>query len=71
MAAFARSRCDAYCPLRNHSAIGPDAEPFPGFSKMVNPRRPINAQTVPAIHQSLLTFDKRKFAALGDMLIGG
>ena len=58
-------------PLRNHSAIGPDAEPFPGFSKMVKSHGPNKTQTVQAIHQAVLTFDKRKFAALGDRLIGG
>jgi len=26
---------------------------------------------MPAIHQYVITFDKRKFAALGDRVIGG
>ena len=37
----------AWSPLRNHSAIGPDAEPFPAFSKMVKPRCPRKANDPP------------------------
>ena len=47
-------------PLRNHSAIGPEATPFPGFSKMVKPAEPVARP----IHQFALRFDQRPFAPL-------